>query len=180
MFSSIDKDKDQPYIPLAAVKDNQMHKTLNNQTAKEVTAQFRDVVTSWSTIEGYVSLRNHRRGSQFIQRLDKQLKDFGGKQLRDLYEAHIAVTQDLAIDSGAFQVEFNIDGTPKYYWMNQTPLYKSSATRKVGFKRLSDEERKKIKPNHIDISAVLPSDKTYNTLVKNLESLKVLYECTMK
>ena len=173
-------DKHEPYIPYAAVRDNQTHETLNDKTAKEVSAQFRDVVTLWSTIEGYVSVRYTNTGSEFIQKLDEQLKNFGGKPFRDLYEAHLAATQDMAIKRGAIEIGFTLDGgRKKLYWINQTPLYKSSTTHKIGFKRITDDEREKINRNIVDI-CVASDNKTFETLVKNLEPLKVLYKLTIK
>ena len=162
------------------MRDNQTHETLNDKTAKEVSAQFRDVVTLWSTIEGYVSVRYTDTGSEFIQKLDEQLKNFGGKPFRDLYEAHLAATQDMAIKRGAIEIGFTLDGgRKKLYWINQTPLYKSSTTHKIGFKRITDDEREKINRNIVDIF-VASDNKTFETLVKNLEPLKVLYKLTIK
>ena len=90
-------------------------------------AQFRDVITLWSTIEGFVSSRNQVTGSVFIQSLCRQLNDFGGDDFRDLYEAHLDTTQE---------VTDNLRNVPQSSCLtNQTPLYKSTATRKVKFQK---------------------------------------------
>ena len=92
-------------------------------------AQFRDVITLWSTIEGFVSFRNAATGSVFIQSLCRKLQDFGGDGFRDLYEAYLDTTQE--ITDKLHEVSF--DG--QIYLTNQTPLYKSTATRKVAFQK---------------------------------------------
>ena len=102
-----------------------------------IKAQFRDVITLWSTIEGFVSHRHTQRGSAFIQSLCKQLNDFGGRRSRDLYEAHLDVTQE--VTDRMFSAKFPFPSTeqPAAYRFNQTPLYKSTATRKVAFKKIN-------------------------------------------
>ena len=92
-------------------------------------AQFRDVITLWSTTEGFVSIRNPITGSVFIQSLCRQLNDFGGRNVRDLHEAHLDVTQE--ITDNLLQASFDFG----HYFINQTPLYKSTATRKVRFQK---------------------------------------------
>ena len=98
-------------------------------TSDKIKSQFRDVITLWSTIEGFVSVRNAVSGSAFIQSLCNQLKDFGGRNVRDLYEAHLDVTQD--VTQQLHQVSF----AGRRYLINQTPLYKSTAFRKVAFQK---------------------------------------------
>ena len=112
----------------------------------KIKAQFRDIITLWSTIEGFVSLRDGTHGSVFIQSLCKQLKDFGGDNVRDLYEAHLNVTQD--VTDAMIEVSFSFpqpDGTQQEpgdqattYYVNQTPLYKSTAYRKVAFQKINE------------------------------------------
>ena len=93
-------------------------------------AQFRDVITLWSTIEGFVSWR-FSTGSTFIQSLCRQLQDFGGDDFRDLYEAHLEVTQQVTDD-----LHWSVaNDAGQRCLTNQTPLYKSTATRKVRFQK---------------------------------------------
>ena len=109
-----------------------------------IKAQFRDVITLWSTIEGFISQRHTQCGSASIQSLCKQLNDFGGRRSRDLYEAHLDVTQE--VTDRMFSAEFRFPSTdqPTAYWFNQTPLYKSTATRKVAFKRSINKSNLKL------------------------------------
>ena len=76
----------------AAVDGNQAFVKMSNTI--NLKAQFRDVITLWSTIEGFVSWR-FSTGSTFIQSLCRQLQDFGGDDVRDVYEAHLDVTQEV-------------------------------------------------------------------------------------
>lgn len=113
-------------------------------TSMKIKSQFRDVITLWSTIEGFVSIRYSTTGSVFIQSLCKQLKDFGGRNSRDLYEAHLDVTQELTdhhyeVKFGPFQVydkqeKKNVE-VFRSYLINQTPIFKSTAYRKVAFQK---------------------------------------------
>ena len=105
----------------------------------KIKSQFRDVITLWSTIEGFVSNRNANTGSAFIQSLCKQLNDFGGRNSRDLYEAHLDVTQE--VTDHLHEIRFPVDigdGKTEYhrYLVNHTPLYKSTAYRKVAFQKI--------------------------------------------
>ena len=75
-----------------AAEEKKEHMMVSNEN--NLKAQFRDVITLWSTIEGFVSWR-FSTGSTFIQSLCRQLQDFGGDDFRDLYEAHLDVTQEV-------------------------------------------------------------------------------------
>ena len=110
-----------------AAEEKKEHMMVSNEN--NLKAQFRDVITLWSTIEGFVSSRNPATGSVFIQSLCRQLQDFGGDDFRDLYEAHLDVTQE--VTDKLHQVLF----AGQRCWTNQTPLYKSTATRKVKFQK---------------------------------------------
>ena len=104
----------------------------------KIKSQFRDVITLWSTIEGFVSNRNANTGSVFIQSLCKQLNDFGGRNNRDLYEAHLDVTQEITDHPVIVKKKlFDSNGQRVYrkYLFNQTPLFRSSAYRKVAFQK---------------------------------------------
>ena len=111
----------------AAVDGNQAFVKMSNTI--NLKAQFRDVITLWSTIEGFASFRNAATGSVFIQSLCRKLQDFGGRIARDLYEAHLDVTQE--VTDKLHKVLF----AGLIYLTNQTPLYKSTATRKVAFQK---------------------------------------------
>ena len=109
------------------------------KSTDKIKSQFRDVITLWSTIEGFVSTRSTSNGSAFIQSLCKQLKDFGGRNERDLYEAHLDVTQEVTDHLLETTFSFQVNGikvNPKYL-INQTPLFKSTAYRKVAFKKIT-------------------------------------------
>jgi len=104
----------------------------------KIKSQFRDVITLWSTIEGFVSIRNPKTGSAFIQTLCRQLNDFGGRKSRDLYEAHLDVTQEVTDRLHEIRFPVNIGGGKTEYYrylVNHTPLYKSTAYRKVAFQK---------------------------------------------
>jgi hypothetical protein len=110
---------------------------VTKESTDKITSQFRDVITLWSTIEGFLSTRNETSGSAFIQSLCKQLKDFGGRNNRDLYEAHLDVTQEVTDRLHKVTFPFQVNGKRVYrqYLINQTPLFKSTAYRKVAFKK---------------------------------------------
>jgi len=123
-------------IAPAALEGDQPVMTTSTDKIK---SQFRDVITLWSTIEGFVSLRDSTTGSVFIQSLCKQLKDFGGRNSRDLYEAHLDVTQELTDRHHQVTFPFQVHGqlVCRQYLINQTPLFKSTAYRKVAFQMSS-------------------------------------------
>ena len=142
----------------------------NAKVMKNIKAQFLDVVTLWSTIEGFASLR-YIKGSSFIQTLCEKLlgKDepIIGEWI-DLLDAHLATTYD--ITSGATQIEVPIkynNGTTKYhqYWINQTPLYKSTACQKIGFRKTSGQEQ--------TVFFYVPqNDAIHATLVQHIEEIQ--------
>ena len=144
--------------------------------SKSIKSPFVDVVTLWSTIEGFVSARNETKGSPFIQSLCENLiadgrssSSDGGGEWVDLFQAHLAATYN--ISSSATQIEIGVDYgnnvTMKHsYWINQTPLYKSSACQKIGFRPLSSAS---VEPTVY--CCISRSDAVYNKLVNHIDNL---------
>ena len=100
-----------------------------------IKSQFRDVITLWSTMEGFASFRDPITGSEFIQSLCEQLRDFAGKNARDLYEAFLDVNQDVTNHMTEVEFPYGNEGNYVSYLVNQTPLFKTTANRKVEFKK---------------------------------------------
>ena len=155
---------------LQALEDGATQPSVQVTGSKNIKAQFVDVVTLWSTIEGFVSMRNSTKGSHYIQCLCKNLLRSSSSldEWRDLLDAHLATT--CSISSGATQIEFsfkNSDGeiVKHKFWINQTPLYKSSACQKIGFRKISNREP-------TVYCCVSRNDPIYKTLVKHIEDLK--------
>ena len=128
------------------------------KTATMTKAQFSDVVTMWSTIVDYESYVYPESGSIFIQSLCFHLvfsqggtRITGGDRIRDLHDAHLAITQEVSsqpIYVGSRLVrEFDLETGQiceynKYEYVNQTPLYMSTACGKnVGFQVVAKEKR---------------------------------------
>jgi len=146
--------------------------------SKNIKAQFVDVVTLWSTIEGFVSRRNTLTGSPFIQSLcDNLIAGRDSDGWIDLFQAHLATTYD--ISSVATQIEIDVNHGNNViikhsYWINQTPLYKSSACQKIGFRKVYSNSS--AETGHREVPTVYccisRNDAIYETLVKHIENLK--------
>ena len=146
-----------------------------------IKAKFSDVVTMWATIVDYVSFVYPDNGSTFIQSLCYQLINSqggipitGGAEIRDLYEAHLAINQEVCaqpiyIRQAGYM--FNPE-TQKFFFKeaecaNQTPIYMSTACgKKVAFQIVSQDKRcKEIRYyaksfNRHELGWLLDNDKT--------------------
>ena len=125
----------------------------SNRPTTAMKAQFSDVVTMWATIVDYESYVYPNTGSSFIQSLSYHLVNSqggtrmtGGDRIRDLHDAHLAITQE--VSSQPIFANVKIENKKSGEWeykclsVNQTPLYQSTACgKKVGFQIVAEEER---------------------------------------
>ena len=138
----------------------------------KIKAQFVDVVTLWSTIEGFVSLRNRVDGSLFIQNLCRHLKAGrssslnGGGEWIDLYQAHLDATYNISSDATQVVIK------KRLFWMNQTPLYKSSACQKIGFRKVSSSSTGDAGHEQTVYNCIPKQDSIYMTIINHIDNLK--------
>ena len=139
----------------------------------KIKAQFVDVVTLWSTIEGFVSLRNRVDGSLFIQNLCRHLKADGrssslngGGEWIDLYQAHLDATYNISSDATQVVIK------KRLFWMNQTPLYKSSACQKIGFRKVSSSSTGDSGHEPTVYNCILETDPIYKTIIDHINNIK--------